>query len=109
MVFAPLRRLRRPAASPCCSCGGAVHQRAAQLALLLATPTRRSSSGGGSGREERKVTVYTRTGDKGTSSLYNGTRQTKGSDIFHALGMTDSLNSHLGLARESCLPPSHVL
>ena len=54
------------------------------------------------------MTVYTRTGDKGTSSLYNGTRQTKGSEIFHALGMTDSLNSHLGVARES-IPPPHAL
>lgn len=56
-----------------------------------------ASSGG---REQRKVKVYTRTGDKGTSSLYNGSRQSKDHHIFKALGMTDSLNAHLGLARE---------
>jgi cob(I)alamin adenosyltransferase len=74
-------------------------------------PLRRAHSTGAAGegaseesvREPRKVTVYTRTGDKGTSSLYNGTRQTKGHDVFHALGMTDSLNAHLGLAREHLL------
>ena len=55
------------------------------------------------GAEVRKVRVYTRTGDKGSSSLYNGSRETKGHDVFHALGMTDSLNAHLGLAREQLL------
>ena len=52
---------------------------------------------------QRKVTVYTRTGDKGTSSLYNGTRREKDDLIFHALGSSDSLNAHIGVARQHLL------
>jgi cob(I)alamin adenosyltransferase len=52
---------------------------------------------------ERKVTVYTRTGDKGTSSLFNGTRRPKSHLIFHALGASDSLNAQVGVARELLL------
>lgn len=62
-----------------------------------------ATTGDERGTDVRKVRVYTRTGDKGTSSLYNGSRETKGHDVFHALGMTDSLNAHLGLAREQLL------
>ena len=44
--------------------------------------------------------IYTRTGDKGTSSLYTGDRLGKDNDIFDCLGTIDELNAHLGLARE---------
>ena len=44
--------------------------------------------------------IYTKTGDKGTSSLYTGLRLEKSNEIFESLGTIDELNAHLGLARE---------
>lgn len=40
--------------------------------------------------------VYTRTGDKGKSSLANGQRLKKSELVFDILGTLDELNSHLG-------------
>jgi len=43
--------------------------------------------------------IYTKTGDKGMSSLYNGTRKCKNSIIFKFLGDFDELNCHLGMVK----------
>ena len=57
--------------------------------------------------------IYTKTGDKGTSSLYNGRRVPKEHEIFAAVGNVDELNSALGVAsvfanQECIVFPSEV-
>lgn len=42
--------------------------------------------------------IYTKTGDKGTSSVLGGKRFKKQSQIFNALGTIDELNSYLGIS-----------
>jgi cob(I)alamin adenosyltransferase len=43
--------------------------------------------------------LYTKTGDKGISSLYNSIRLTKSSIYFKLLGDLDELNCHIGMAK----------
>ena len=50
----------------------------------------------GSGDGWRKSRIYTRTGDTGTTSLYNMQRKCKAEDFFQALGTVDEVNSQLG-------------
>lgn len=49
-----------------------------------------------------KSNVYTRTGDKGTTVLFNMNRVPKTEDYFEALGDTDEVASLIGVAREHC-------
>jgi cob(I)alamin adenosyltransferase len=60
----------------------------------------------------RAPPLYTRTGDKGTTSLLNAERRPKDAPVFEALGALDDLGAHLGHARallvaqgEPTLPP----
>lgn len=45
-----------------------------------------------------KSKIYTKTGDKGTTSLVSGSRVSKGDERIALYGDVDELNSHLGLA-----------
>lgn len=49
---------------------------------------------------ERRVRIYTRTGDAGSSSLFTGQRRRKNDPIFDVLGHSDELNAHVGLCIE---------
>lgn len=44
--------------------------------------------------------VYTKTGDKGTTSLFGGLRVSKAHDRINAYGTVDELNSYIGLLRD---------
>lgn len=48
--------------------------------------------------------IYTRTGDQGETSLFDGTRVSKADDRVDAYGEVDELNAWLGLARAAPLP-----
>ncbi len=47
--------------------------------------------------------IYTKTGDKGKTSLFGGTRVSKADDRLEAYGTVDELNSHIGLIRDTQL------
>ena len=44
--------------------------------------------------------IYTKTGDQGKTSLFSGSRLSKGHLRIHAYGTVDELNSHIGLLRD---------
>ena len=49
--------------------------------------------------------LYTRTGDTGETSLFDGSRVGKNDPRIDAYGDVDELNAVLGVARASGLPP----
>ena len=71
---------------------------------LFATDNKKAEKGEkGEKGERKKSQLYTKTGDKGTSSLYNGERRLKTDIIFEVLGHQDELNCIVGIAREYCV------
>eukprot|EP00050_Salpingoeca_kvevrii_P016642 m.57301 g.57301 ORF g.57301 m.57301 type:complete len:254 (-) comp7067_c0_seq2:1923-2684(-) len=68
--------------------------------LLRQMATKSSASG--------RISIYTRTGDKGESSLFTGARRSKDDIVFEALGTSDELSSMLGLVREHCLAQGNL-
>lgn len=51
--------------------------------------------------------IYTKTGDKGTTALYGGTRVPKDHLRIEAYGTLDELNSYIGLLRDQDILPIH--
>jgi cob(I)alamin adenosyltransferase len=53
-------------------------------------------------RRVPRFKIYTKTGDEGESSLYNGQRKPKSDGVFAALGDIDEVNACIGAATEHC-------
>ena len=51
--------------------------------------------------------IYTKTGDKGQTSLLGGTRVSKADLRIEAYGTVDELNSHIGLVRDQDVNAAH--
>ena len=49
----------------------------------------------------RQIKIYTKTGDKGETSLYTGDRAPKDHSIFETIGSIDELNAHIGLVKST--------
>ena len=51
--------------------------------------------------------IYTKTGDKGTTALFGGTRVPKHHIRIESYGTVDELNSHIGLIRDQGINPQY--
>jgi hypothetical protein len=56
-----------------------------------------------------RMKIYTKTGDEGSSCLYNMHRRAKDDATFDALGDVDECNVACGIAREYCVDAGNGL
>ena len=56
---------------------------------------------------KRNMKIYTKTGDKGTTALFGGTRVPKHHIRIDSYGTVDELNSHIGLLRDQDINPHY--
>lgn len=56
-------------------------------------------------QKKTKMKIYTKTGDKGTTALFGGTRVPKHHIRIESYGTIDELNSHIGLIRDQKIDP----
>lgn len=54
------------------------------------------------------MAIYTKTGDKGTTSLFDGKRVKKYSEQVEAYGTIDECNSYLSVAQKFCQIPKNI-
>ena len=52
--------------------------------------------------------IYTKTGDKGTTALFGGTRVPKHHIRIESYGTVDELNSHIGLIRDQDIDKHYI-
>ena len=55
------------------------------------------------------MSIYTKTGDNGTTGLFGGARVTKDSAVIDVLGNIDELNAFLGIVLNNCKKKNHIL
>ena len=58
-------------------------------------------------KEAATTEIYTKTGDKGTTALFGGTRVPKHHIRIESYGTVDELNSHIGLVRDQDIDAGH--
>src|SRR5262245_36436169 len=112
MSFATADRGRSAGTTPAGAggnaCDPAIRASAARLSVSISPRAWMEKECSGSGRiiqPEMAMKIYTRTGDTGETSLFDGTRVSKADDRVDAYGEIDELNAWLGLERASAIDP----
>ena len=97
---------------PRCVCSGRVTSRLGLDSIRFVTSTRAMATDDDGATTTTTTTtskIYTKTGDGGSSCLYNMERRDKDDAAFEALGDVDECNVAVGIAREFCLDEANGL